>query len=173
MTKIITSILGLVPGWVYAIAVAALSLGLVVSNAQLQSAKSDLLAEKLEHSKTKESYAQAARVAEATARQKERDLQLAADENRKAKDAEISALRRDVRNLRDRLSDLPVRPASDTGAPASFGKASAGCPGPVVYRDTAEALVDEAERADTVRIALQACYRAYDAARSATGSNQE
>lgn len=169
-----TALLSLVPSWVWAALVAALTATTGIQAIRISGLKADVAQEQRAHQDTKLQYAEKARQAEADARQKEFELTEAIDQQRKVKDNEISNLRRDVRNLRDRVSHLATRPASDPGAEAaSFGQAPVGCPGPVLYRDTAEALIDEAERADVIRIELKACYAAWDKARDATGSEAQ
>ena len=170
----INALFGLVPSWVWAALVSVLAATVGIQAVRISGLKADVAQEQLEHKSTRLKYADEARKAEADARQKEFELATAIDQQRKVKDDEISNLRRDVRNLRGRLSDLSTRPTGDSGAPtASFGQAPVGCPGPVLYRDTAEALVDEAERADVIRIELKACYGAWDKARDATGSEAQ
>ena len=161
----IAALLDLVPGWIWAIVVAVmLALG-VTQSMHVGLLKSQLAGERQAHADTKFKYSEAARVAEVEARKRESDLQAFADQLRKTKDAQIAALRSDVRALRDSLSNLPTRPAGDPGAAtAGFGQAAPGCAGPVLYRDTAEALAGEAERADLIRLNLKACYSAWDAA---------
>lgn len=170
----INAALSLIPAWIWALACAVLMATVGIQAVQISGLETEIAQERLAHKSTRLEYADKARHAEAEARQKEFELAAAIDQQRKVKDDEISNLRRDVRNLRGRLSDLSTRPASDPGAEAaSFGQAPVGCPGPVLYRDTAEALVDEAERADVIRIELKACYGAWDKARDATGSEAQ
>lgn len=166
----IAALLEIVPGWVWAILVALLLVLGVTQESRIGIYKTKVAAEQKAHADTKLAYANAAVAAQASARQKEAELQEFADRLRRTKDAEINSLRIDVRNLRERLSNLPTRPAGDPGtATASFGQAPVNCPGPILYRDTAEALADEAERADLIRIELKACYSAWDKARQIVG----
>ena len=165
----IAALLDVVPGWVYALIIAALLALGVTQELRVGAYKIQVASEKQSHADTKRQYAEAAAKGQADARRKEQDLQSAIDAQRETKNAEINMLRADVRNLRERLSHLPARPAGDPGAAtASFGQAPASCPGPILYLDTAEALADEAERADLIRINLKACYFAWDKARELT-----
>lgn len=158
----------------YAIVVALLLAFGVTQELRIGGYKTKVAAEQKAHAETGLKYANAAVAAQREARQKEAELQEFADRLRRTKDAEINSLRIDVRNLRERLSNLPTRPASDPGAAtASFGQAPINCPGPILYRDTAEALADEAERADLIRIELKACYSAWDKARQLGGDQRQ
>ena len=97
------------------------------------------------------------------ARAHETALQAAADKARIQRDGQINRLRADVRNLRGRVQQLSSRPAGPQ-APGA-GEAAVDCPGPVLYRETGQDLVDEAERADTIRIELIRVYQLWDEAR--------
>ncbi len=88
-------------------------------------------------------------------RQKEHQYQAAADEIRKAKDAQINAINS---QLVDAISELRKRPSRTSEA--SNGQS---CNGTGLYAEDAEFLVREASRADQIRIALQSCYQQYDA----------
>lgn len=170
--KAIAALLDIIPGWIYAIALSCVLAVCVTQEMRVGAYKARLSAEQKAHADTKLSYANALAAAQAQARATEAEIRGSIDQLRKTKDAQITALRADVRTLRERLSDLSARPAGDTGPAASFGQAPQGCPGPILYRDTAEALADEAERADLIRINLQACYAAWDAARDSINGSQ-
>lgn len=90
-------------------------------------------------------------------------LQAAADKARIQRDDQINRLRADVRTLRNRVQYLPARPA-EPQAPGA-GEAARECDGPVLYREVGQELVDEAERADTIRIELLRVYQLWDEAR--------
>jgi len=88
-------------------------------------------------------------------RAKEIQQQVATDEIKKAKDAQI----RDINSkLVDAISQLRSRSNSPT-------KTINGqdCNGATLSAPDAEFLVREASRADEIRVGLQACYRQYDA----------
>lgn len=91
---------------------------------------------------------------EKTIRQKEHQYQAAADEIRKAKDAQINAINS---QLVDAISELRKRPSRT--AEASNGQS---CNGTGLYAEDAEFLIREASRADQIRVALQYCYQQYD-----------
>lgn len=166
----INAILGRVPAILWAGIAAALlivcgaqRIEVAVIEARLSSAQKEL-------AEVRESHAVELAKAHEDSRKKERELGNAIDKTNRDKNAEINTLRATVRTLRDRLRDLPERPTSEPrGESASFGQAPIGCPGPVLYRDTAEALTDEAERADLIRIELKAVYAKWDSARKACG----
>lgn len=168
--RVINALLNSVPGCVYAAIIAVLFGSLSLSIMLLSGAKLQYAKEKAAHEATKARYAESSRLAMQVARESEHQLAKAAEQIRKNKDEEIASLNRTVRDLRDRLSHLSNRPASDPNPPASFGTAPEGCPGPVLYRDTAQALADEAERADTIRINLIQCYAQYERAREVAES---
>ena len=83
--------------------------------------------------------------------------QSAADEIRKQKDAQITAINN---QLVDAISQLRSRP-SRTQGPAN-GQGTQFCTGSQLYAEDAELALREAARADTIREALKACYSQYD-----------
>jgi hypothetical protein len=92
---------------------------------------------------------------EKTIRDKEHQYQSDADQIRKDKDAQIKAINT---QLVDAVSELRKRPSRTTEA--TNGK---GCNGASLYAEDSEFLVREAARADEIRVALQSCYKQYDA----------
>ena len=88
-------------------------------------------------------------------RDKEHQYQAAADEIRKAKDAQIASINN---QLADALVSLRNRPSRT----AETGNGQ-NCNGTGLYAEDAEFLIREASRADQIRVALQACYQQYDA----------
>jgi septal ring factor EnvC (AmiA/AmiB activator) len=176
----LAALCGMLPGWIWALICAGLMavngvqmVRVSLAHGQVNTVKQQLAEERASFEKLKaEAAAQRARD-ESAARKREQTLQAAADKLRSQKDAEIQSLRADVRSLRDRLQQLPERPAdatdtADRPAPEAAGarEAPSGYAGSVIYRDTGEALVSEAERADTIRLALIQCYSLWDQARS-------
>lgn len=162
--KAITALLDIVPGWIYAIAIATL---LAVGAGQamhISSLKGDVKTAKLATEQVKTEFATYRETAErqraedeAAERQREQDLQAAADQLRSTKNEEINHLRADVRNLRYGLQYLPSRlsagtPGSGAGATAEGGAAAAQCGGAILYRETGEDLATESERAETIRL---------------------
>ena len=98
-----------------------------------------------------------AAIAEET-RQKEVEHQIVTDEIRKVKDAQI----RDINSkLVDAISELRKRPSRTEAT--SNGQTEQSCNGSQLYAEDSIFLIREAARADTIRIALQACYDQYDA----------
>jgi hypothetical protein len=93
--------------------------------------------------------------AEKTVRDKEHQYQSDADKIRIEKDAQIKAINN---QLADTLVSLRSRSSSAT-------KTINGqdCNGATLSASDAEFLVREASRADEIRVALQACYKQYDA----------
>ena len=92
-------------------------------------------------------------------RTKEAALQANMDKLREEKNRETAKLRRTVAALTDSLRDRPERTA--VPASASTGDAGGWCSGPQLYREDAEMALSEAERADTIRLALITCQDAY------------
>ena len=93
--------------------------------------------------------------AEKTIRDKEHQYQADADSIRIQKDAQIKVINT---QLVDAISQLRSRPSNPT-------KTINGqdCNGAALSAPDAEFLVREAARADEIRVALQACYKQYDA----------
>lgn len=80
--------------------------------------------------------------------------QSAADEIRKQKDAQITAINN---QLVDAISQLRSRPSRTQGTTNGQGGTGA-----TLFADDAEFLVRQAARADQIRAGLEACYRQYD-----------
>jgi hypothetical protein len=95
--------------------------------------------------------------AEKTIRDKEHQYQAEADQIRKDKDAQIKVINN---QLVDAVSELRKRPSRT--AEASNGTGVQGCDGSKLFSEDGTFLVREAARADTLRIALQACYDQYE-----------
>jgi site-specific DNA-adenine methylase len=89
-------------------------------------------------------------------RDKEHQYQADADKIRTEKDAQI----RDINaKLVDAVSELRKRPGRTTETTA--GQTAKGCNGSELYAEDSIFLTREAARADTIRVALQACYDQY------------
>jgi hypothetical protein len=93
--------------------------------------------------------------AEKTIRDKEHQYQSDADQIRIQKDAQIKVINN---QLVDAVSELRKRPSRTTET--SNGK---GCNGTSLYAEDSEFLIREAARADEIRVALDACYKQYEA----------
>jgi hypothetical protein len=92
---------------------------------------------------------------EKLAKEKAEEYQNAADQIRKDKDAQIKVINN---QLVDAISELRKRPSRTDQA--NNGQS---CNGASLYAEDSEFLVREAARADEIRVALQACYKQYDA----------
>ena len=90
-------------------------------------------------------------------RDKEHQYQADADKIRKDKDAQIKAINN---QLVDAISELRKRPSRTSEA--SVGQVVKACNGSQLFSEDSEFLVRESARADTIRIALQACYDQYE-----------
>jgi hypothetical protein len=104
--------------------------------------------------------------AETKARTKEQQLQAQADAQRKAANAKIQTLNRDLGVALDELRNRPERPAAGSDVPKVAGTGTGGCTGADLYRPDAEAFVRLAADADRIRIALATCQAAYTDARA-------
>jgi len=109
---------------------------------------------------------QAVAEAKEAQRTKEAELQASMDKLREDKRRETAKLQRTVAALTLSLRDRPERPA--VPASATDGNAGGWCSGPQLYRGDAQLALSEAERADTIRLALIACQDAYKAASKQT-----
>ena len=91
---------------------------------------------------------------EKAVRNKEHQYQADADKIRTEKDAQIKAINDQLVNA---ISELRKRPSRT--AESSNGQS---CNGTGLYAEDAEFLIREASRADTIRVALNSCYKQYD-----------
>ena len=87
--------------------------------------------------------------------EKEHQHQEAADQIKKEKDAQITAINN---QLVDAISQLRNRPSR-----AQIAANGQGGTGAALFAEDAEFLIREAARADQIRIGLEACYKQYDA----------
>lgn len=176
----ISALCDVVPGWVWALIVAALlatgaaqQMHVATLKAQVHEQKALVANERAKFTGALLELSQAKAAAEKDARDREAGLQAAADKLREDKDAQINRLRADVRDLRYGLQYLPSRPSGivigKTPETSLTGEAGQVCPGPILYRETGEDLVSEAERADTIRIELIRLYDLYDRVREVIG----
>lgn len=138
--------------------------------------------EQADHAKTVATYAtQRTNAAEALTtaigerRALENRIATAIHLNREKDRDQITALTRRADALAVSLRDRANRPvATDVpqgGDTAPAGTAAGVGTGLGLYRQDGEFLVGEAARANRLRIALAACYRDYEAARSELGAN--
>jgi hypothetical protein len=110
-------------------------------------------------------YATALGQAQENARLKEQKMQDSANKLRREKDAQIDNISRRLASALNGLRDRPsiaTRPEpSDTGdrPPAQ------GCSGAELYRESAEDIVREAARADTIREGYKQCLDQYNSVR--------
>ena len=103
------------------------------------------------------------------ARQREQEMQQAADKLRREKDAEIRNINARATALTNSLRDRSERPAENgsVSGTATNGPAAAGCTGEKLYRPDGEFLAREAARADELRILLKQCRDQYETLRRA------
>ena len=87
----------------------------------------------------------------------EKEYQAATDEIRKKKNEKISSINSQLNNALVQLRSRPNRTNS-----ASDGQTAKYCTGAQLYAEDAELALREAVRADTIREALNACYKQYD-----------
>lgn len=151
----IFSLFGLIPGWIYAAAIAALMATNCATIAQRDAARSDL-------SDLRAMHAEAARAAEASARAKEQAAAATlAQTEKEARDAQ----KRLSADLAVALDSLRKRPARPSGGDVPKGSGDpVGCTGASLFAEDASAALREAARADLVRTQLARCQAAYDEA---------
>lgn len=101
--------------------------------------------------------------AETKARTKEQQLQAAADAQRRASNAKINTLNRDLVSALEQLRSRPERPTASGNVPQPTGTGpdAAGCTGARLFRDDAAFLIRLAADADKLRISLAACQSQY------------
>jgi hypothetical protein len=99
------------------------------------------------------------------ARQREQEMQQAADKLRREKDAEIKNINARATALTNSLRDRQERPAKDGAVSGTSGARSAACSGKELYREDGEFLVRIAREADELRASLDQCVKQYNAAR--------
>jgi hypothetical protein len=99
------------------------------------------------------------------ARQREQELQANADKLRKEKDAEIRNINARATALANSLRDRQTRPTQTSAVPSAASVGSSACTGKQLYREDSEFLVGIAREADELRIALNQCYKQYNAVR--------
>ena len=110
-------------------------------------------------------------------RVKEQQLVAVADQARRDRDVQVAAARRSADVLRERLlvytEAQPVAAgysiSAATSAARPFAPGSVGALLRDEAADVARRFIDEAERADTIRVALQACYAQYEETRALLG----
>lgn len=101
----------------------------------------------------------------------EEQLRRQADEQQKTYQQKIARLAAERNALLDSVRNRPARDrGSDVPGAAASGD-SAGCTGSELYREDAEFLVGEAERADRIAEQLTACVAQYQAARDAIAAH--
>lgn len=83
---------------------------------------------------------------------------------KRATNEETSELRATVNTLTNQLRNRPTRAnfGTDTNVGTGTNTSTAGCTGAQLFRDDAEFLAREAERADTMRLLLKECRVAYE-----------
>ena len=118
----------------------------------------------LEWDADKAKVLEATLAAEKAARAKEQELRDAADKQRGIDRAKINSLNRAVADAVEQLRNRPERPAANLPTPAATGLSGTGCTGAGLFRPDAAFLIGIAADADRLRIALNACQRAYQAA---------
>lgn len=102
-------------------------------------------------------------------RKTEQALQIAADLERKNRDAENKLLNVRLDNALRELQSRPPRPsrspASDVPSAARAAPEVRGCTGAELYRDDAEFLTRKSDLAQRIRADRDACYSQYEATR--------
>ena len=154
-----TRLFDLVPGWAWALAVAALSVATLHQWSAAVSARAEV-----DRMIAKAAVEREASIEEA--RLRERAAQAEADRYRSQKNAELENIDRRLGAALRELRARPARPEAGASVPevAIPGQGSRSCSGSGLFREDAEFLAREAARADRLRAALRECYGTYDAA---------
>lgn len=158
---------------IFALAFAVLGLGATVLSKDRTIALKNATIAQMGEAHAKEREAQAVVLAQAQDRARKADQTIAAavaDERKKADETQAALARqRDdfARRLREYTAHSTRTDLPRTTAPAQAADAATGPDRTIVPRTTGDDLVDEAYRADLIRVELQACYASYEAARSA------
>ena len=112
-----------------------------------------------------EQYAQYAKAMEESV-DKQQQLQMGADKLRQEKDREIRDITARNTALANSLRDRQSRSTANSSAVSSATSVgSSACTGKELYREDSEFLVGIAREADELRIALNQCYKQYNAIR--------
>ena len=166
-----TAVLALVPRWVWAAAVAALTTISCKLTVDLGAVKLELEKTKVVYERERAHQATVLALAHERARQAEQTLTAKAANIREVADEQVTVARADADALRRRLRVEAANAAtsalvSSTTAPARVTTTAVG-PGEVFPSGTGDDLVPLALRAEEIRADAQACRRQYEAARSA------
>lgn len=150
------AVFAFVPGWAWAAICAALAATNCTTSLQLER-------ERRAHATTRADHATAALAATENARLRERSAAATLSAITQKATDETADLQRRVAALAHSLRNRPERPAAGGDVPAGPADPVA-CTGAQLYREDAGFLVGEAARADQLRIDLDRCQAAYDAA---------
>lgn len=101
----------------------------------------------------------------------EEQLRRQADEQQKTYQQRIARLAAERNALLDSVRNRPARDRGDDMPGATATGGGAGCTGAELYRDDAEFLIREAQRADQLAEQLSACVAQYQAARDAIAAH--
>lgn len=164
LLKAIAALAGIVPGWIWAAALAGALATNCATGHQRDTARRDLAELRAATAQAEAARAEVARLADAGHRQRERDHAKAIATTTQKAANEKTALARTVADLRRQLRDRPQRPAPGGGAMPGGAASPMACTGAQLYRPDAEFLAGESERADGLRIQLADCRARYDAA---------
>lgn len=107
------------------------------------------------------------------AAQKQAALQSKVNEIRGRYESEKELLHGTISDLNNRLRDRPERPSDNDRMPEAPAteQNTQGCTGKQLFREDAEVLVRESERADRMRLLLIECRSAYDSLREKRTKN--
>jgi hypothetical protein len=101
--------------------------------------------------------------AQEAARERERQMQAAADELRQEKDRELKELNQRAASLSSSLLKRTERPTQGSGVSQTPGSGQVACTGKDLYREDGQFLARIAREADELRVALKQCYSQYEA----------
>ena len=167
-----TALLSLIPRWVYAALIAMLA----ATSCKFKWDKDGLALEVEKHKvvAAKLEASQQAALAQATAKARDTEQALVAkvETIQEESNAQITAIARQRDDLRQRLratatAAVTARSLSGSASLAAVAAPAAGSDRAEFSYELGDRLISEAERADQVRLALNACINQYDAARDA------
>lgn len=140
------ALLGLIPAWMWAVAVAALAATNCATSLQLERLKAN-------HAEQASAQQAEARLKERTAAEQLATIQGQANDEKNALQRRVAALTDSLRNRPTRPADLPESPPD-----------SMACTGASLFAEDGSFLIRESARADKLRVDLKACQDSYDQA---------
>lgn len=178
----IDRVLGLVPSWLYAAVIAALlgvyAIQWTTSTTKIAQLKTEVAAEQKKHSDYVTEQTRLNKEATDKARERELELQAAADKERTESSVQINRLSAQRDAALAELRKRPRRPAAaanPAGVPAAAGPGpeARGCTASELYREDAEAAFGISADAEKLRIEFNRIWSLYQRARAGAPATVE